>query len=164
VALWFACRQRVERNGLLVGFRLRDPDYALEVTSSMLRSSLDAVLAEGDGRLLWWQPRDLTRRIAAQHAILVFGETISDARWGSIAFGERDRPLRVVDTQPFGDIGGAAAILITPSLKRAMNAIWQPVFGYGDEILFPDFDGFANAHRDTAEFPPDFPRTRLAGE
>lgn len=161
VAVWFACRQHVEKDGLLIGFRLREEHDALAVNTEMLSWDMDRLLAQGDGRLLWWQPRELSQRIRAQQALLVFGATVSpapnpDARpyWGSVRFGKR--PILLPDRRPVGDVDGAAVVLITAALKRAMKSSWPTVFGYSDEVLFPDFDGFAQAHREGIEFPPDF--------
>ena len=42
-------------------------------------------------------------------------------------------------------------------LKIALNGIWQDLFGFSEETLFPDFDGFARAHAVGRVFPRDFP-------
>ncbi len=158
ISLWFASRQRLDRPGMLVGFRLRESSDAMEVTTEMLDWTVNDVLAAGDGRLLWWQPRDLSPRIVTQHALLVLGHTHQGMRASSLRFGSE--PIHVPEGGPVGDLDGAVCVLITPQLKRSLSGMWHPVFGFSDEILFPDFDGFAHAHRETAEYPSDFPVER----
>ena len=92
------------------------------------------------GRLLWWQPRSLSPRISAQQAAFVFGETV-DERWGSIRLGQGDVSLGEI-----GAVPGAALILVSAELKASLNGVWSRLFGFTEESLFPDFDGFALAN------------------
>ena len=41
-------------------------------------------------------------------------------------------------------------------LKAALNAIWEPLLGFSEEALFPDFNGFALVHGVNKPFPADF--------
>ena len=110
IALWFACRGRLDQDGLLIGFRLRDDNHAFEVKPESLERGVDDLLAEGDGRLLWWQPWDLSPRIPAQRALFVFGRTVTQQTWGSLQLGETSvmRP----NEPAAGNVLGAALILI----------------------------------------------------
>jgi len=161
VALWFACRQQQDTAGILIGFGLRDSNDAIEVTTEMVKLSLREVLDVADGRLLWWQPRDVTPRIVTQHALIVLGTTDQILRASALRFAPVDSdPIVSPSGNEFGSLGGAACILITPQLKRTLNTMWSSVFGFTDEVMFPDFDGFAHAHRETTEYPIDFGVTR----
>jgi hypothetical protein len=116
----------------------------------MLGRGIDDLLAIASGRLLWWQPRGLSPRISAQQAVFVFGQVV-DEPWGSIRLGDGGVSLGGIGALP-----GAALILVSAKLKAAMNGIWEPLLGFSEESLFPDFDGFALAHGVGKPFPPDF--------
>lgn len=155
VALWFACREQLAVPGLLIGFRLRE--HAVHLNTEMLAWSMDKLLEHGERRPLWWQPRELSPRIAAQQAVLVFS-TADEQPWGSVRLGGRS-PLHLGDADHpgFGEVPGVAMIAVTPELKRTLNVAWDDTFGFGEETLFPDFDGFAAAHGVGRAIPPDFP-------
>jgi hypothetical protein len=148
VALWFACRWEPDQDGVLIGFELGE--NAVHLDTAMLRHGIDELLTKASGRLLWWQPRSLSPRISAQQAVFVFGRVV-DEPWGSIRLAAGGVSL--------GDIGavpGAALVFVSAKLKAAMNGIWQPLLGFSEESLFPDFDGFALAHGVDKPFPADF--------
>jgi hypothetical protein len=138
VALWFACRWEPERDGVLLGFELGD--NAVHLDTELLRHGIDELLAMAAGRLLWWQPRSLSPRISAQQAAFVFGETV-DEQWGSIRLGQGEVSLGEI-----GAVPGAALILVSAELKASLNGVWHRLFGFSEESLFPDFDGFALAN------------------
>jgi hypothetical protein len=148
VALWFACRWEPAQDGALIGFELGE--NAVHLDTEMLRYGVDDLLEIASGRLLWWQPRSLSPRISAQQAVFVFGQVV-DEPWGSIRLGEGG-----VSLGGTGAIPGAALIFVSASLKQALNAIWEPLLGFSEEALFPDFDGFALAHGVDKPFPADF--------
>ncbi|MEN3281410.1 MAG: hypothetical protein V7607_2550 [Solirubrobacteraceae bacterium] len=134
VALWFACRELHDRDGLLIGFRLSD--YGTQLTTDMLQWDIDALLKHGGGGLLWWAPRSLSPRIAAQQSVLVFGPVVTEP-WGSIRLGEG-----TIDIGDTGNVPGVALVLVPHRLKEALNGVWADIFGFSEESLFPDFDGF----------------------
>jgi len=148
VALWFACRWEPEKDGVLIGFELGE--IAVHLDTETLQHGIDDLLAMAAGRLLWWQPRSLSPRISAQQAVFVFGQVV-DEPWGSIRLSQGEVGL--------GDIGavpGAALIFVSANLKAALNGIWEPMLGFSEESLFPDFDGFALAHGVDKPFPAGF--------
>jgi hypothetical protein len=138
VALWFACRWEPETDGVLIGFELGD--NAVRLDTGMLELGISSLLAHAAGRLLWWQPRTLSPRIAAQQAVFVFGQVVQEP-WGSLRLAESAASLDGI-----GDIPGAAVIFISSQLKEALAGLWRPLLGFSEETLFPDFDGFAQAH------------------
>jgi hypothetical protein len=138
VALWFACRWEPEKDGVLIGFELGD--NAVHLDTEMIRHDVDELLAMASGRLLWWQPRSLSPRISAQQAVFVFGQVV-DEPWGSIRLAQGDAGLG-----DSGAVPGAALIFVSAKLKAALNGVWNPLLGFTEESLFPDFDGFALAH------------------
>jgi hypothetical protein len=149
VALWFACRELTDDAGVLVGFRLSE-DRALQLSSAMLHDDLEALLAIANGRLLWWRPRTLSPRIAAQQAVFVFSETV-EKPWGSVNLTGK------TDIGGVGDIPGLVTLLVSSELKASLNGGWEEIFGYTEESLFPDFDGFAQSHSIANPFPVGFP-------
>jgi hypothetical protein len=138
VALWFACREEPERDGLLIGFRL--DEHAAKLSTDMLSWDLDRLLEHGEGKPLWWQPRELSPRIPAQQSVFVFGPVVEE-RWGSIRLGEGD-----IDVGDTGNVPGTALMLVSKELKSYLNSVWSSLFGFTPESLFPDLDGFASAH------------------
>jgi hypothetical protein len=148
VALWFACRWEPGKDGVLIGFELGD--NAVHLDSEMLQHGVDDLLATASGRLLWWQPRGLSPRISAQQAVFVFGQVVNEP-WGSIRLGAGG-----VSLGGAGAIPGAALIFVSARLKAALNGIWEPLLGFSEESLFPDFDGFALAHGVDKPFPAEF--------
>lgn len=149
VALWFACQGHADDDGLLIGFRLAE--HAHHLDTEKLRLDIDELLEYGEGRPLWWQPRGLSPRISAQQAVFVFGPIV-DEPWGSIRFGEG-----VIDIGDTGNVPGAALMLIRSKLKESLNGTWRDLFGFSEETLFPDFDGFAQSHAIHKTFPLEFP-------
>ena len=99
---------------------------------------------------MWWQPRSLSPRISAQQAVFAFGRVV-DEPWGSIRLGKGEVSL--------GDIGavpGAALIFVSARRKAALNGMWEPLLGFSEESLPPNFDGFALAHGVDKPFPAGF--------
>jgi FRG domain len=148
VALWFACRWEPEHDGVLIAFELGE--NAVHLDTQLLRHGVDDLLAMAAGRLLWWQPRSLSPRISAQQAVFVFGEVV-DEPWGSIRLGQGG-----VSLGGTGAVPGAALIFVSAQLKAALNGMWEPLLGFSEESLFPDFDGFALAHGIGKPFPAQF--------
>jgi hypothetical protein len=135
VALWFASQGPLNWNGMLIGFRLGET-AAVKLDTSQLEQNIDELLQEADGRLLWWQPRQSNPRIAAQQALFVFSEYV-DREWGSVNLSGEPELTGI------GDVPGLVAILISSSLKTELDYLWEPLFGFSESTLFPDFDGFA---------------------
>ncbi len=133
---------------MLIGFELGE--NAVHLDTEMIRHDIDELLAIASGRLLWWQPRSLSPRISAQQAVFVFGEVV-DEPWGSIRLAQGE-----VSLGDGGAIAGAALIFVSAKLKAALNGIWNPLLGFSEESLFPDFDGFALAHSVDKPFPEQF--------
>ena len=94
------------------------------------------------------RPRNLSPRISAQQAVFVFGQVVQEP-WGSLRLAEG-----AVSLGGSGAIPGAAVSFVSAQLKRALAGLWQPRLGFSEESLFPDFDGFAQAHRVDQTFPP----------
>lgn len=145
VALWFACGGAEDEYGLLAGF---DLGRAHRVTSRDLSLEASEVLDTLSASYASWRPSRLSPRIPAQQGLFVFSEAV-DKPWGSIAFdGE------AVDAT--GDVPGLKLFGISPALKRSLRQAWSDMFGYTEESLFPDVDGFARVHSPVAPFPDDY--------
>lgn len=135
VALWFASQGPFDRNGMLVGFRLSS-DRAIKLDSDRLNGSIDDMLAMANGRLLWWRPRQSNPRIAAQQALFVFSDYV-DRDWGSVNL------TGPPEMGGIGEVPGLASVLVSSDLKQELDTAWDPLFGYSESALFPDFDGFS---------------------
>lgn len=149
VALWFASQGPFDRSGILVGFRL-GANRAMKLDTTQLERNIDDLLQEAGGRLLWWQPRQSHPRIAAQQALFVFSEYV-DREWGSVNLSGEPEMTGV------GDVPGVVSILISGRLKQELDPAWEPLFGFSEASLFPDFDGFATSHGAGKPFRPGAP-------
>lgn len=145
VALWFASRAPFDRDGVLVGFRL-GPEATVKLESSDLEKSIDELLQEAEGRLLWWRPRQSHPRIAAQQALFVFSEYV-ERQWGSISLTGQ------LEMTGIGGVPGLASVLVSSQLKQQLAGVWEPLFGFTEASLFPDFDGFAASQGISKPFP-----------
>lgn len=147
VALWFACRGDPSHYGLLASF---DLSGARLITAAEERtSSMGQLLSETEGTFGAWRPAGISPRIAAQQALFVFSEII-DEPWGSIRFDGGE------STALTGKVPGLRLFAISPELKSELAGRWIDLFGYAEETLFPDVDGFARVHGAAEPFPPDF--------
>jgi FRG domain len=147
VAAWFASRRDPNCWGLLAGFDLREARGIRVEEERDLDIASVLELADPD-QTLFWRPAALSPRMAAQQALFVFGRTIS-AAWGSIA-------TRGETIQELGDVPGMTLIALAPVLKQHLGDMWDTAFGITTETMFPDLDGFAQAHGVGEEFPQDF--------
>lgn len=136
-ALWFASQGPFERSGMLVGFRL-STDHAVKVESDQLDKSIEKLLTMASGRLLWWKPRQSNPRIAAQQGLFVFSEYVN-REWGSVNLSGPPEMAGI------GEIPGVVSVLVSGDLKEELDSAWEPLFGYSEATLFPDFDGFASS-------------------
>lgn len=134
-ALWFASQGPFTRSGMLVGFRL-SADRAIKVESNQLNENIEDLLATADGQLLWWKPRQSNPRIAAQQGLFVFSEFV-DCKWGSVNLTGPPEMAGI------GEIPGVVSVLVSGPLKEELDSAWDPLIGYSEATLFPDFDGFA---------------------
>jgi hypothetical protein len=99
----------------------------------------------------------LSPRISAQQAVFVFGRVV-DERWGSIRLGEGE-----VAAGESGDVPAAPLIFVSGKLKEALNQTWRELYGFSEDSLFPDFDGFAQATPSTSR-SPGLPARGLIGQ
>ena len=135
VALWFACKQKVDKSsntpidGKVVAV---DPGDSIvpEVTQGFsvitlesLQKRIDAFFRDTAGnireKLYQWQPRHQNNRIGAQQSIFLFGALEIDPNEECIIDGNNKEKIR-------------------ESLQR--------IYGISEDMLFPDFDGFARQH------------------
>ena len=150
VALWFACEQDSEnssqaccackqeskkppKDGKVVAVQTDRGDKFRDITLELLEKEIDYFfLGSEDGipqHLYKWQPPQQNNRIIAQQSIFLFGAVEINPDNECIIDGESKEQLR-------------------ESLKQG--------YGITEEMLFPDFEGFARQHRQ------DIPYTQLA--
>jgi hypothetical protein len=150
-ALWFACRSDVTTHGAVFGVQL---DHAWRITSEERRTeSFSKLLDAAHERMTYFQPPPLSPRILAQGGFFLWSQ-VQHRDWSS---------LGTLAAEPADDDDAVSvmseefmAIAIAPELKRYMKERWRDLFGYAEHTLFPDFDGFANAHGAQSELPWDF--------
>ncbi len=148
IALWFACRSNHDRHGVVLGVCLDD---VWRVTTEEHRErSLSELLVEAEERMTYFQPPPLSPRIMAQGGFFLWSR-VQHREWSSLGTlsADADGGISVL-SQEF------LAIAIPPALKEHMRERWLDLLGYADHTLFPDFDGFANAHGVDSQLPWDF--------
>jgi hypothetical protein len=145
IAAWFAASEMPTATGAIIGFGERAP-FLVE-TREKLDLRLESLLDEMDQRLGFWSPSWLSPRIAAQQAVFVFGRVVNNP-WGSL-------PLSGEVLANAGDVPESLIIAVAPELKAQLVDQLHVVHGLSRERLFPDLDGFAQAHGCTTPFPQD---------
>lgn len=136
VALWFACNSEREKTGLLFGL------YWAAASGFEGRPELrtyNDIFGSGDPKAddviedypRLWQPPVVTKRIAAQSAQFLYSR-VSDARTGSLVFGDNPSYLNL--------------IALTPELKKRCLVLLENIFDIRQFTLFPDVDGFCYAN------------------
>ena len=142
VALWFACKPESDNfsqkccsckqkskvspiAGKVVAVRPNDSTEFREITLKSLKKEIDYFFRDNKSnickKLYQWQPRHQNNRIIAQQSTFLFG---------------------VLKINPDPDkeciIDGSSKDQIRESLKQ--------IYGITEDMLFPDFDGFAGQH------------------
>jgi hypothetical protein len=158
VALWFACRDVHRGFGLLVGLDLAG---SFEVRDqATLAMPFPQLVHKAADRLSTWRPSALSPRMPAQHGFFLWGPARLH-RWGSIGedlVGIREQSAEVeVEPPTSRAVPGFACVAIPPELKHELGLHWRSLFGYTEQTMFPDLDGFAQANAASAPlaFVPD---------
>ena len=139
VALWFACKESSKDNskdGKVVAVPPNDPKFIGRagefsiITLDSLGKKIDQ-LSLGNKKLYQWQPRTQNERIIAQQSIFLFG-------------------VLEIEINPDEEciIDGNSKEKIRESLKR--------IYGITEDMLFPDFDGFARQHNQAVPYTPEY--------
>lgn len=150
IALWFAASARPKDYGIVFGVDL-DNVWRID-QEALLKSSFRALLDEAEGRMTYWKPSALSPRMPAQAAFLLWSE-VQARDWSSLGTSAAvvpDVPSNSVLSDEF------VGIAVSPALKAYMQRRWADTLGYGLVTMYPDFDGFANAHGHATELPWDF--------
>ena len=142
VALWFACKPESDNPskkccsckqkskvlpiaGKVVAVRPNDFREFREITLDSLPKKIDALFADNEGnvreKLYQWQPWHQNNRIIAQQSIFLFG---------------------VLKINPDRD----TECIIDGGSKEEIRESLQQIYGITEDMLFPDFDGFAGQH------------------
>ena len=135
VALWFACKESSKdssKNGKVVAVAPNDPKFMGRtggfsiITLDSLGKKIDQ-LSLDNKKLYQWQPRTQNERIIAQQSIFLFG-------------------VLEIEINPDEEciIDGGSKKKIRESLKR--------IHGITEDMLFPDFDGFARQHNQAVPY------------
>ncbi len=137
IALWFACREEPEKDGLVFSITMGGGLCGEIDSYEKSRESINEILSSSDCRLVAWAPSHLYERMRMQQSLFLISlNQISS--WGSIS------------PEPFGYVN---------QYFRAFNAIGVPkaakphillhlssILGLRPETLFPDVEGFARAY------------------
>lgn len=132
VALWFACYPSYEsasRCGKVVAVYVNDEHKFREVTLELLEKDIDHFFLGNDNerhqQLYKWRPPHQNNRIIAQQSVFLFGAV---------------------------EINPDKGCLILGSKKAEIRESLEQVHGITNEMLFPDFDGFARQHGQSAPY------------
>ena len=136
VALWFACKESSKdssKDGKVVAVPPNDPKFIGRteefsvITLDSLGKKIDQ-LSLDNKKLYQWQPRTQNERIIAQQSIFLFG-------------------VLEIEINPDEEciIDGSSKKKIRESLKR--------IYGVTEDMLFPDFDGFARQYSQNVPYP-----------
>ena len=139
VALWFACQQsageKEQKHGKVMAVLSDDSSPFKTVAVDMIKEKIDYFFKPIDDRidarypLYIWEPKHQNNRVIAQNSVFLFGGTqIEAADECSIAHESKQEILDTLDR----------------------------LFGFSEDSMYPDFDGFALLHaHDRPYFEPD---------
>ena len=122
-ALWFACKDKLEKDGKVFAVRLDNPEHIREIkTREGLKGELDGFFGKGrpEDKLWAWRPGDGNARMVTQQSLFVFGrpsigEEFFSASPYEVRFGEKELLLQILEqsgiseTFMFSDFAGFAA-------------------------------------------------------
>jgi len=157
IALWFACQGDPDEYGVVFGVDLEDSFVVRD--ASTLNRGFERLLDEAGARISTFRPSALSPRMPAQHAFLLWAPAEYRA-WGSVGVGFADHQ----DDRPSYGISTFLSIAVPPALKANAGLHFETLFGFTDETMFPDLDGFSRAHGATAELRDMSPYVSLGAE
>lgn len=150
IALWFAATANHDRYGIVFGVEF-DNAWRIGRDEYPQGSFLD-LLDAAEGRMTYWKPAALSPRMPAQSAFMLWSE-VQGRTWSSLGTQAAIEP----DIPRVSELSSEfSAIAVSPDLKAYMKHRWQETLGYSQASMFPDLDGFANAHGAAQELPWDF--------
>ena len=126
VALWFACKENSRngpRDGKVVAVPPNDPKFTggtgefSVITLESLENKIDD-FALDNRKLYQWQPRHQNNRIIAQQSVFLFG-------------------VLEIEINPDEEC------IIDAESKGAIQESLKQIYGITEDMLFPDFGGFA---------------------
>jgi hypothetical protein len=167
IALFFACeRARVtDTSAGLLAIRIEDDQVARELREpdpveeySVLETVRDGARNREQPYFLW-QPPPLNERIKAQRGMFLIGALPAEESvhaYSSVELGllevtvEKTRvgKLLAPSTGRYIADGGPRLVIfrISPALSRSLQQVLATRFGYTTQSVYPDFNGFAQAH------------------
>ena len=136
-ALWFACKDKPEKDGKVFAARLDNPEQVREIkTREGLKGKLDGFFGKDKpGDKLWaWRPGDGSARMVTQQSLFVFGRPV---------IGEEFFPV------PPYEVPAGEKELLLQILEQS---------GISETFMFSDFAGFAAGNAAGKEY--DFHRAK----
>ena len=136
VALWFACKEGSNghsKHGKVVAVNPNDPKFIQGtqefkiITLDLLEKKIDDFSLD-NRKLYQWQPRQQqNERIIAQQSIFLFG-------------------VLEIEINPNEEC------IIDRNSKKNIRESLKRIYGITDDMLFPDFDGFARQYGQNVEY------------
>ena len=120
-ALWFACKDEIEKDGKVIGMNTDDTNLFKIVDSKRQKKEITSFFKEES---LWkWSPRDINNRIITQQSVFVFGKP-------------------QIEKEHY------KSVIIDKSNKASIIEILEKGHNISEVNLFRDMSGFAiaNAH------------------
>ena len=135
VALWFACKESSKdssKDGKVVAVTPNDPKFigGTQAFNIITLESLEKKIDEfslDNKKLYQWQPRTQNERIIAQQSIFLFG-------------------VLEIEINPDEEC------IIDRNSKENIRESLKRIYGITEDMLFPDFDGFARQHNQAVPY------------
>ncbi|MBS1836080.1 MAG: FRG domain-containing protein [Actinobacteria bacterium] len=154
IALWFACedRQYWDRPGVLFAVEVSNAQHLDWTHEDTISTTVDSL--EADQLAVYW-PEPLDARIQVQRGAFVFGRVPDDGGTRTAT----SMPIRLPDWTAvqrravFGvrgrgrpTIPSILAVRIPKHTKQRLLALLERSYGYTEETIYPDIDGFSRAN------------------
>ena len=141
IALWFACMEQEEEDGLLVCLNIdRLNNSMAHIKEGLTSLKLEKILEIVPKHPIIYEPMHLIPRMKNQHSFFVFGNAVNES-WGSIP---------VYSSEDLTFIG------ISSKLKKSLNLLWKPLFGFDETYIYDDLEGFSQSHNSNRSIDFEF--------
>lgn len=141
IALWFACQGHPNETGILFGLNTVD-GHRLEYKE--LDTDFHDIIESVGNKIIIWEPEHLYKRMQIQQSYFITSK-YNNLKWTSLMLEEESE----VSTD-------VIKIVLLPKIKEELRRQFDTLFGYNENVLFPEIDGFARFNSALKPFEYDF--------